>query len=60
MARIKAGIEIPIIPEDLEPSDNSFLSDIIESCLEASDRNYQDELHAVEWVIVESLLEQQP
>ena len=58
MARVKEGVELPIIPEDLEPSEDDPLFDIVKSCLEESDRNYQDELYAVDWVIAESLFDQ--
>jgi hypothetical protein len=58
MARIREGVEIPIIPEDFESADEDRLSDAMESCLKESARTYQDELYAVEWAIVESFFDQ--
>ena len=58
MAKIRTGIEIPIIPEDFEDPGESLLPTIMESCLEGSDRDCQDDLYAVEWAIVESLFDQ--
>jgi hypothetical protein len=58
MARVREGVEIPIIPEDLEPSEDDLLFEIVKSCLNEPDRNYQDERYAVEWAIVESIFDQ--
>lgn len=58
MARIREGVEIPIIPEDLEPSEDDLLFEIVKSWLDEPDRNHQDERYAVEWAIVESIFYQ--
>jgi len=55
--RIKAGIEIPIIPEDFETSAEATIFDIMKSCLEQADQTIQDEAFAVEWAVAESLFD---
>jgi hypothetical protein len=57
MAKVRAGIEIPIIPEDFEPSSDTMRFDIMKSCLEQADRRIQDEAFAVDWAVAESLFD---
>ncbi len=58
MSKVRAGIEIPIIPEDFETSTEAILHNVMESCLDGADRKNQDELYAVEWAVAESLFDQ--
>ena len=58
MARVKSGVEIPIVPEDLEPSEDDLLFDIVKSWFDEPDQNCQDERYAFEWAIAESLFDQ--
>ena len=57
MAKVRAGIEIPIIPEDFEASADTLPVDFMTSCLEHVDRRKQEEAFAVDWAVAEFLFD---
>jgi hypothetical protein len=60
MAKIRAGIEIPIIPEDFVVSEPDQHTGMPESLSKRPDPDFQDELFPTEWIITETFFYQYP
>jgi hypothetical protein len=60
MAKMRAGIEIPIIPEDFVASEEELSPDMLESFLQWVDRCIQDGMDPADLTIPETVFRLHP
>ena len=60
MAKMRAGIEIPIIPEDFVASEEELSPDMLESFLQWVDRRIRDEMDPADLTIPEAVFSLPP
>ncbi len=60
MAKIRSGIEIPIIPEDFTDSEEELNLDTLESYLQWAYRCFQDGLDPTDWTLTNKASEPFP
>ena len=60
MAKMRPGIEIPIIPEDFIISEEDLCPNMRLSSSQWADPSFQEELFPTDWVLTESIVYQHP
>jgi hypothetical protein len=60
MARMRSGIEIPIIPEDFIDSEQELDLDMMESYLQWAYHCLQDGLDPADWKATETIVDKRP